>query len=378
MFHVEHSSFGVYIHVPFCVSKCGYCDFCRVTDLSLVEGYLGVLENEISQSEIAGCGPATIYIGGGTPSCLGKDGVDRLLRIVNKYLKTDEVSEWTVECNPDDVDNDLALTLTAHGVNRVSMGAQSLYDPMLKMMGRRHNAEQVAHTIECLRKAGIDNISVDCIFGLPVVKGKTDGYDVKSDFKKFINLGVEHLSAYALQYEEGSAFSKLISEGKMSALPDDVVADQYALLKEMMRKAGYVHYEISNYSKPGCEAKHNSSYWDRTPYYGFGPAASSLVGLVRATNTYDVKEYIASVGKKKELVERLTAKDVYDEVVMLGLRTNSGVNENNVPEPYRKYYEMAVEREVRNGNLVRLGDGNVRIPEDKWFVSDGIIERMFC
>lgn len=378
MFHVEHSSFGVYIHVPFCVSKCGYCDFCRVTDLSLVDKYLDVLEIEISQSEIAGCRPATIYIGGGTPSCLGKSGVDRLLRIVSKYLKTDGVSEWTVECNPDDVDNNLAKVLAEHGVSRVSMGAQSLYDPMLRMMGRRHNAEQVTRAIKYLREVGIDNISVDCIFGLPVVEGKTDGYDVKSDFEKFIDLGVEHLSAYALQYEKGSIFSKLISEGKMSALPDDEVADQYALLTEMMKKAGFVHYEISNYSMPGREAKHNSSYWNRTPYYGFGPAASSLVGSIRTTNTYDVKEYIASIGKKKELVERLATKDVYDEVVMLGLRTNSGVSENDIPEEFRQYYEKAVGREMRRGNLVRLDDGNVRIPEEKWFVSDGIIERIFC
>ncbi len=377
MFHVEHLSFGVYIHVPFCVSKCGYCDFCRVTDLSLVEKYIDTLELEVSRSGIVGCEPATIYVGGGTPSCLGCRNVDRLLRIVNKYFKTSRVSEWTVECNPDDVDSNLVAVLVENGVNRVSMGAQSLCDPMLRMMGRRHDSAQVVRAIECLRDGGIDNISIDCIFGLPKINGIAEGYDPKTDFESFVSLGVEHLSAYALQYEQGSRFSKMIAEGKMSALPDDEVADQYSLLTEIMRKTGYAHYEISNYAKPGREAKHNSSYWNRTPYYGFGPAASSFVNKIRTTNTFDVIEYIASGGEKKELVENLTTKDVYDEVVMLGLRTSTGVREKDVPESYLRYYHDAVDREMHQGNIIRLDNGNVRIPEEKWFVSDGIIERMF-
>ncbi len=378
MFHVEHSSFGVYIHVPFCVSKCGYCDFCRITDLSLVDSYLDTLGLEISGSDIVGCEPRTIYVGGGTPSCLGVRGVGRLLTIVNKYLKTDNVLEWTVECNPDDVNNELAAVLVDNGVNRVSMGAQSLYDPMLRMMGRRHDASQVRKAIGCLRNAGVSNISVDCIFGLPSLKGLTDGYDAKDDFNRFVDLGVEHLSAYALQYEHGSRFVKMIGEGKMTALPDDEVAEQYELLTGVMRKSGYIHYEISNYSKPGREAKHNSSYWNRTPYYGFGPAASSLVGSVRTTNTLSVKDYIQSRGEKKELVEKLTDKDIYDEVIMLGLRTNLGVSEANIPDDFKSYYEKVVKSEMESGNLVRLENGNVRIPEERWFVSDGIIERMFC
>lgn len=374
MFHVEQLPFGVYVHVPFCKSKCGYCDFCRVTDFSLVDRYIQVLSEEIGRSSVAGGRPRTAYVGGGTPSALGSACVGKLLEVVNEGLNLSEVEEFTVECNPDDVDDMLADALAAAGVNRVSMGAQSLNDSMLRFLGRRHSAEKVSRAIDVLRRAGVENVSVDCIFGLP----RIGGYDAESDFQRFLNLEVEHLSAYALSYETGSRFSEMVNEGSLRPLPDDEVADQYLKLTEMLASAGYVHYEISNYAKPGREALHNSSYWSRTPYWGFGPAASSFHDGIRETNVMDVAEYVISRGEKKELREALSLKDEYDEVVMLRLRTSEGLAAEDVPSEMRSYFERKTASEISLGNLEVLPNDRIRIPEDRWFVSDGIIERLFA
>ena len=370
MFHVEHNKFGVYVHVPFCVSKCAYCDFYRVVDLGLADAYLDALASEICGSAAAGLRPRTVYVGGGTPSCLGVSGLRKLLRTLRDGFDVGGVAEWTVECNPEDVTDELAGLLAASGVNRVSMGAQSLCDAALRMMGRRHDADRVSLAVGILRDAGIKNISVDCIYGLPAVRG----YSAAEDFERFVSLGVEHLSAYSLQYEEGSAFSRMVESGRLTPLPDDEVAEQYDVLTSVMREAGYHHYEISNYAKPGFEAVHNSSYWDRTDYFGFGPSASSLINGRRITNVSDVAEYVATCGGKKELVEDVMADDVvYDEVVMLGLRTSRGVNPADVPASFARMFSMAVKKEVSLGNLVVLDDGCVRIPEERWMVSDSII-----
>ena len=374
MFHVEQSSFGVYIHVPFCKSKCGYCDFCRVTDLSLVDEYLRALSDEVAGSPVTGLRPKTIYIGGGTPSVLGVRGVDKLLKIVNERLDLNAVEEFTVECNPDDVDDELSSVLVSAGVDRVSMGAQSLQDDMLRFLGRRHTADRVLRAVDSLRRAKIMNISVDCIFGLP----ELSGYDAETDFCRFVDLGVEHLSAYALSYESGSRFSRMVADGSLVPLYDDAVADQYQKLTEVMALAGYEHYEISNFAKPGREAKHNSSYWSGVPYWGFGPAASSYHNGVRETNVADVAEYIRSGGKRKELREVLSTKDVYDETVMLRLRTSRGVSVCEVPTGMRSYFERKSANEVAVGNLELTREGRFRIPEKRWFVSDGIIERLFA
>lgn len=369
MFHVEHSGFGVYVHVPFCLSKCGYCDFCRVTDMSLKEAYLETVDAEMRASPCAGLKPRTVYVGGGTPSCLGADGLASLLGSIGRAFDLADVREFTVECNPEDVTADLAATLRNGGADRVSMGAQSLFDPALRMMGRRHDARRVAQAVETLRKAGMGNISVDCIFGLPLI----EGYNPADDFRSFIALGVEHLSAYALQYEEGSRFTRMAEQGGLTPATDEEVAAQYDTLTQLMARAGYHHYEISNYARPGREAVHNSSYWNRTPYIGFGPAAASLTDGVRTTNTRDVGLYISSRGAEKELVEALDEREVAEEVVMLGMRTSRGVDAQDVPEAFRREFIRLAESERKKENIEDAADGRLRIPEGRWMVSDMII-----
>lgn len=373
MFHVEHSQFGVYVHVPFCLSKCGYCDFCRVTNLELCDDYIKVISKEMSESDKAGLAPRTVYVGGGTPSCIGVDRLQWLLQLVRANFDLGQVEEWTVECNPEDVTPALANMLVGEGVNRVSMGAQSLNDNMLKMMGRRHKAGRVYEAIDTLRKAGINNISVDCIFGLP----QCEDYDPAWDFRKFAALGVEHLSAYSLQYEEGSRFTRMIDNGTLTPATEDETVAQYDELTSILAKAGYEHYEISNYAKPGLRAVHNSSYWTRVPYEGFGPGASSMTiadgKMVRTTNTSDVEKYISSLGKEKELVEKLSDSDVAEEVVMLSLRIDKGMDVSEVPTKFREKMKAAVDEEMKIGNLVKAADGRVRIPEDRWMVSQKIM-----
>lgn len=370
---MEHSDFGVYVHVPFCVSRCGYCDFCSVTDRSALGGYLSALRREVLRSPCAGLAPRTVYFGGGTPSSVGREAVGELLGLVAEAFDLRGVVEFTFECNPDDVDGGLAETLAAGGVNRASMGAQSLCDEALRMMGRRHDAERVRRAVSVLRGVGFRNVSVDCIFGLPEVRG----YSARRDFEAFAALGVEHLSAYALSYEPGSRFSKMVADGRLSPLPDDDVSEQYRDLCDVLRSAGYSHYEISNFALPGFEALHNSSYWDRTPYFGFGPSASSFYGGVRTTNTVDVGEYISTAGEAKSLREELSSEEVYEEVVMLGLRTSRGVSLADVPIGYRGRFARNAAAEIERGNLAQVGERCV-IPEQRWFVADGIIGRLLA
>lgn len=369
---MEHSAFGVYVHVPFCVSRCGYCDFCRVTDYAMLGGYLSALREELLHSPCAGRAPRTVYFGGGTPSSVGVEAVGGLLGIVAEAFDLRGVVEYTFECNPDDVGDGLAEALAAGGVSRVSMGAQSLCDEALRMMGRRHSAGQVRRAVGVLRDVGFRNVSVDCIFGLPDVRG----YSARRDFEEFASLGVEHLSAYALSYEPGSRFSKMVADGGLSPLPDDAVAEQYDELCEVLRGAGYSHYEISNFAKPGCEAVHNSSYWDRTPYFGFGPSASSFCDGVRTTNTMSVGEYVATSGEAKSLREKLSDEEAYEELVMLGLRTSRGVRLVDLPTGYRGRFVHNAAAELEHGNLTQMGERYV-IPERRWFVADGIIGRLF-
>lgn len=371
MFHVEHQPFGVYIHVPFCISKCGYCNFCRITDLKFVEGYLRVLQQEMKESNVVGMRPRTVYIGGGTPSCIGKKNVDKLLQTVGRTFDLSETEEFTVECNPDDVDRELCDIMIKNGVNRVSMGVQSMDEKMLRLMGRRHTKEQVVKAIGFLRESGIENISLDFMYGLP----KMSGYDFERDLCEFLDLKVEHCSAYSLSYEEGSRFTKMNEEGKLTPNEDDEVAEQYEILTAKMRERGFEHYEISNYSTKGKRSKHNSSYWNKTPYYGFGPGASSYSDNVRTTNIMDVEKYIRSEGKEKNLVEELTSLDEYEEAVMLRLRTKEGVGLCDLPEEFRNEFMSKARKEIENGNLAIEG-GKYFIPEKKWFVADGIIERL--
>lgn len=379
MFHVKHTpcQYGLYVHVPFCLSRCGYCAFCSSTDLRMAPQYLHALAREAEAAPQSMRRPTTLYIGGGTPSALGAEGLRKLMEILRREFDTSALAELTVECNPDDVTALMAETLASLGATRVSMGAQSFSDQMLSLMRRRHSARQVDEAVRRLREAGIANISLDLIYGLP----QLEGYSFRQDLDHMLELAPQHVSAYALSVEDSTPFENMVRKGQMVPLPDDDCALQYSELVKTLAQAGYEHYEVSNFARPGLRAAHNSSYWQRTPYLGLGPAAASLLvdsdgRQVRKTNAPDIAAYCRSrQAAPRSETELLTDTEIAEEIVMLRLRTADGLRTEDMellgrlaPSSERKIVSA-----LREGRLVRNAQGGIRIPEEQWFVSDAII-----
>ena len=320
----------IYVHVPFCRSFCTYCDFyseiaCRGKDAGAVEAYVSALLEEISsrREEILGTLDVnTLYIGGGTPSVLPPDALRRIV----EALPGAPFDEFTIEVNPEDIVQagpEYVRALKALGVNRVSMGVQSLDDGMLRWMNRRHSADGARQAFRILRECGIGNISVDVITGVPGMSLEM----LRSTVQEILEWRPEHISAYQLSIEEGSALAGLIEEGKCAEAPEEDCRAQYEYMCRTLSEAGYRHYEISNWALPGHEARHNSAYWTRAPYVGLGPGAHSLSadGLTRSWNSQQLTGWTRGS-------EKLGAEEVREEQIMLGLRTAAGWNGKVIPE----------------------------------------------
>ena len=320
----------IYIHVPFCRSFCTYCDFyseiaCSGRDAGAVDGYVRSLVDEISdrRSEIESTlGTNTLYIGGGTPSVLPPVCLER---IVNA-LPGAPYDEFTIEVNPEDIVQkgpDYAAELRRIGVNRVSMGVQSLDDGMLRWMNRRHDADGARKAFGILRQAGFGNISVDIITGVPSMTPKM----LSSTVEEVLQWRPEHISAYQLSVEEGSALAGMIARGECAEASDEECRSQYEYICRALSGAGYVHYEISNWALPGFEAVHNSAYWTRAPYVGLGPGAHSLSadGTVRSWNSQELSGWTPES-------ENLSPEEIREEEIMLGLRTAKGWKGKRIPE----------------------------------------------
>lgn len=366
---------GLYIHVPLCVSRCIYCDFYSNTDRSvahrLVDGLCA--EMRMRRSYLKGETVRTVYLGGGTPSVLPVSELARLFDTAAQLfdLKLEEV---TVECNPDDVTPEYAAALAALPVNRVSMGVQSFNDDDLKTINRRHSAQQALNAVQNLRNAGITNISIDLIYGLPnqTVEGWQHNLDVA------ISLGVPHLSAYSLTYEEGTVLYRMMEEGRVKPVPEELSLQFYQMLCSALKNAGFEHYEISNFSLPGMAAKHNSSYWNGTPYLGIGPSAHSFDGESRQWNVADTKSYLAAI-EKGELdceVECLSPSEAFNDRVLTSLRTARGLDLVRLKADFPQFYDQcmrAAEVSVKAGHLQFSPDGAIlKLTPDGIFVSDAV------
>ena len=411
----------VYLHVPFCRSFCTYCDFyseiaCRGRDAQLFEDFTAAVcaEASLRRDEIEATRDLnTLYIGGGTPSVLPPSLIRRLAAAA---LMTGGVSpEFTIEVNPEDIVEkgpDYVRELLELGVTRVSMGVQSLDDGILRWMNRRHDAAHARQAFRILRDAGVKNISVDLIFGLSQLSEAT----LTQTLREIVAWRPEHISAYQLSIEEGSALGKLVRDGRYEEASQEQCAAQYRLLCEGLRAAGYGHYEISNWARPGFEAIHNSAYWTRHPYVGLGPGAHSFHDRTRSWNERALRLYsnphrfaeppmkgaspstsvtggdsVASTFSESLAdtpSRRLTApslrstsrqplawargeevlseEEAREEAVMLGLRTARGVAEGLLDA-------ASAAAMLSDGRLERLPGGRVRIPENHWFVSDDII-----
>lgn len=343
---------GLYIHIPFCKKRCLYCDFFSTTQLERREEYIDALIKELDQrQDEAGEPIRTVYIGGGTPSTLSIESVTAL----NKHLISTYIEEYTVEINPGDATKEYLTGLRALGVNRLSMGVQSFQDELLQLIGRRHNAQQAIDAVRMAQEAGFDNISIDLMYALPTQTMA----QWEADIKTAISLGVQHISSYGLIYEEGTALTQLVERGELEMQYEEVENAMYDLLCDHLKDAGFVHYEVSNFALPGREAKHNSSYWNSTPYIGVGAGAHSYIPPVRSWNPDDLDAYIRGIehGKLVRESETLTENDLYNERIMLSLRTNKGVPAEQIEGDVRSHIEAGLLSQTKDGNIVATQEG---------------------
>ena len=384
----------IYVHIPFCRSFCTYCDFysevaakCRgAEETSRQEELFGqfadalVAEVRMRGQEITD-EKNTLYIGGGTPSVLPLYVFERLLEALREVGHGGPYDEFTVEVNPEDIvdrGEDYVRALIAMGVNRISMGVQSFDDSILKFMNRRHSADLARKAYAILENAGVRNISIDLIFGLPQL---SDGQwrDTLTSALRISPSGrpPHHISAYQLSVEPGSMLARMVEKGRFEEASDELCERQYSMLCKVLSDAGYHHYEISNFARPGYEALHNSAYWRHIPYVGLGPGAHSFGGirsslastLCRQWNRPDLRAYIADPASVQEY-EILDDEKLILEKIMLALRTSEGIDEAFLEEHCDR---EALARAVEGGALVYAGNGRIRIPESRFFVSDGII-----
>lgn len=306
---------GIYLHIPFCKSICSYCDFAKILyRKELVGVYLNALLKEV-ESTYEGEEVDTIYIGGGTPSCLDENELVKLKSIIDKINKKDDY-EFTFECNIEDINDDLLKILKDMGVNRLSVGIESFNKCKLEFMGRSANYDKTREKIALAREYGFNNINVDLMYGIPNERLN----DLKKDLKQMIKLGVEHISTYALIIEEHT----ICSVRKDENIPQEEEAKMYEYIVKTLKKNGYNHYEISNFAKNGCESAHNLKYWNNEEYYGFGLNAGGYIKGFRYTNTKNIDEYINGVIRKEENL--ISKTEMMENEVMLGLRKIKGIN----------------------------------------------------
>ena len=356
----------IYIHVPFCKSRCHYCDFFSSVRLDLVQSYVDALcaEAESRRGEMERAGANTVYIGGGTPSQLTGGQLRQIFGVLPELCKGAEV---TIEVNPDDVTDVFLSELQRTPVNRVSMGVQSLDDDVLARINRRHRAADAVRAVDMLREAGYTNLSLDLMYGLPGQTMET----WKRDVDGVLAMDVPHLSAYSLQWEDGTVLSRMRDRGEVQEADEETSLAMYGYLADMTRKCGMEHYEISNFCKPGMYSRHNSGYWREDAYVGLGPGAHSYDGhRVRRSNNADLESYCA--GRVLYGEEHLTDDELYDEMVMKRLRTSAGICIEEVPGEHVDYMLRMAEKHIRSGRMV-LEEGRLRLSREGIFVSNDIM-----
>ena len=357
---------AAYIHIPFCKTICSYCDFCKFFyNESWVKKYLDCLKLEIEDT-YTNEPLETIYIGGGTPSVLPIKYIEYLFQIV-KLLNTTYVSEFTFECNLNDITEELLAVLKRNGVNRLSIGIQSFHPEKLKYMGRFHTFLEAQEKIALCRSQGFQNINIDFMYGFAFEDKKI----VKEDLKKIISLKPDHISTYSLMIEEGT----LLKINRFERATEDVDAELYETICKILKKHKFIHYEISNFALLKKESIHNLRYWQNKEYYGFGLSASGYLDKIRYTNTKSFTNYIKENYRKEE--EFLSPRDIMDTHVMLGLRLIKGINIKEFEDIYKIKMENAfpIKPLLKNGDLM-IKKGNIFINPDKLYIMNEILLKM--
>ncbi|MEK6509895.1 radical SAM family heme chaperone HemW [Myroides sp. C4067] len=370
---------GIYIHIPFCKQACHYCDFHFSTSLKKKEEMLAGLKHEMAlrQTELDGEIIETIYFGGGTPSILEVDEINDLIQTVYNLFEVNENPEITLEANPDDLDKATLYKLAESRVNRLSIGIQSFYEDDLKMMNRAHNSTEA---IECLEIATslFDNISIDLIYGIPNMSNER----WLSNVQRILDLGIPHISCYALTVEERTALNKLIKKGVIPSPEEEVAHQHFMLLIETLKSNGYIHYELSNFAKSGYYSKNNSAYWLGKKYLGIGPSAHSFDGVHRSWNIANNSLYIKDISEDKlpREIEELNLTDRYNEYIMTGLRTIWGVDLTRVEREFGKTYHdylVKLSASFLEEELMHKEGDILTITNKGKFLSDGIASDLF-
>ena len=345
-----------YIHIPFCNKICSYCDFCKLYyDEKFVNRYLNELEKEI-KSIYKGEVLDTIYIGGGTPSSLNNKQLERLFEILKLFNKSETV-EFTIESNFENINEEKLLIYKKNGINRLSFGLESINENNLTFLNRNITKKKINNTINSCRNLGFNNINIDLIYALPL----EDISILKNDLDYIFSLDIEHISTYSLMIEDHTR----LKINNIENISEELDYEMYKLICKEMKKNNYYHYEISNFSKPGYESKHNLCYWNNDNYYGFGLGASSYIDNKRITNTRSINKYLNG-NYRLDIIE-LSDNDLIEYKIMLNLRKAEGISLKEV--------KLDVRDLVKEG-LLKEENNRVRIPEEKWYVSNEIILRV--
>lgn len=359
---------GIYVHVPFCHAKCAYCDFYSRPGSAapLADAYIDALACEFEERrvELGRHDVRTIYFGGGTPSILTPEQFRRLAAVFREYSP----EEFTVEANPEDIDGKRMKAWSECGVNRISMGVQSLADEELLAVGRRHTAAQAIDACRRLRRFGFSNISCDLIYGLPGQSGESWRRSVDT----MLYLRPEHLSAYCLTIEPHTLLGVKLQRGDITETDDDTIAGFYDYLCRASADAGYSHYEISNFALPGYHSRHNTSYWDSTPYLGLGPGAHSLGadGIRRYVDS-SLKRYSANPAECLHF-DTETETEKVNDIIFTALRTSQGLDITKIPAKYQPEFKAKADAKTATGELLDTGT-HLHIPESRWLISDATI-----
>ncbi|WP_423129854.1 radical SAM family heme chaperone HemW [Gaoshiqia sp. Z1-71] len=371
---------GIYIHIPFCKTRCHYCDFYKSTDFASRLDFLSALKQEMIQRdrELRNEKIESIYFGGGTPSVLKVSEIAEILQLISDRYAVSGDCEITLEANPDDLNETFLSGLKEETpVNRLSIGTQSFNNRDLKGMNRRHHAETAVESVRTAQKAGFQNISIDLIYGLPGQSLDDWNFNVE----KAISLDVQHISAYHLTYHEGTVFYDYLKSGKIRELPDELSFEQFKLLKNKLEAAGFEHYEISNFARSALYSRHNKAYWERKAYLGFGPSAHSFDLKTRRWNVSSLRKYLQAFENGTPYWEHeiLSRQDQYNDYLITSLRTTWGTSTRYLAENFDEKMLLHFKKEakpyIQTGHLI-VENENYKLSADGLFISDKIMEQL--
>ena len=372
---------GIYIHIPFCKSKCAYCNFFSLVSEKKINDYVNSLKREIVSRKdyLGGEKVKTIYFGGGTPSLLPTKYIDEILKILNNNFDLVSNPEITLEANPDTIDKEQLFELKSLGVNRISVGIQSFHDDDLKYLDRKHDSRHALQIIDDLKCVGFEKLTLDLIYGIPTLT--EEKWNKNLDI--FFSTGISHLSAYALTVEPKTILGQRIEKGDLQDVNEDETIRHYEILVDRTKENGFEHYEISNFAKPGCRSQHNSIYWNDEKYLGLGPSAHSYDGNSRQWNISNLMKYIQLINSESECYyekEILSTEDKFNEYVMTSLRTSWGCDIEKISakygSPYSEHFLKNVKKYLESGEMLK--DFNTyRLTDEGMLFADGIAAELF-